>query len=126
MVDSLEEAKATGRLDRRLNTLTHPSLPVVDEIGYLPVTRSGAILFFQLINRCYGRASTVLTSNQGFEEWGRIGADSPGVRLLETVEQLLQTRSNLAVGLSGVPGRSDHQSALADRAEKQVSHRSYR
>ena len=51
LVDSLEEAKAAGRLNRRLNTLTHPALLVDDEIGYLPVTQSGAILFFQLINR---------------------------------------------------------------------------
>ena len=41
----------------------------------LPVTQSGAILFFQLINRRYGRASTVLTSNKGFEEWRRILGD---------------------------------------------------
>ncbi len=75
LVDSLEEAKAAGRLDRRLKTLTYPALLVVDEIGYLPVTQSGAILFFQLVNRRYGRASTVLTSNKGFEEWGRILGD---------------------------------------------------
>ena len=47
----------------------------MDEIGYLPLTRSGAILFFQLINRRYERASTVLTSNKGFEEWGQILGD---------------------------------------------------
>ncbi len=29
-------------------------------------------IFFQLVNRRYGRASMVLTSNKGFEEWGRI------------------------------------------------------
>ena len=72
LIDSLEEAQAAGRLNQRLKTLTHPALPVVDEIGYLPVTRSGAILFFQLINRRYEHASTVLTSNQGFERWGEI------------------------------------------------------
>ncbi len=44
----------------------------MDEIGYLPVARSGVILFFQLVNRRYERASTVLTSNQGFERWGEI------------------------------------------------------
>ena len=75
LVNSLEEAKAAGRLERRLKTLTHPALLVVDEIGYLPVTQSGAVLFFQLVNRRYERASTVLTSNKGFEEWGRILGD---------------------------------------------------
>ena len=71
LVDSLEKAKAVDRLNRRLKTLTHPPLLVVDEIGYLPVTHSGAVLFFQR----YGHASTVLTSNKDFEEWGRILGD---------------------------------------------------
>ena len=65
------DAKAAGRLNRRLKTLTHPTLLVVDEIAYLPVTQSGPVLFFQLVNRRYGHASTVLTSNKGFEEWGK-------------------------------------------------------
>ena len=47
-MDSLEKAKAACRLDRRLKTLTHPALLVVDEIDYLPATRSGAVLFLQL------------------------------------------------------------------------------
>ena len=72
LIDSLEEAQAAGRLNHRLKTLTHPALLVVDEIGYLPVTRSGAILFFQLVNRRYEHASTVVTSNKGFEQWGEI------------------------------------------------------
>jgi DNA replication protein DnaC len=75
LITSLEEAQAAGRLARRLATLTHPSLLVVDEIGYLPVTRTGAVLFFQLIGRRYERASTVLTSNKSFEEWGEVLGD---------------------------------------------------
>ena len=47
----------------------------VDEIGYLPVSRDGAVLFFQLINARHERASTVLTSNKGFEEWGAVLGD---------------------------------------------------
>ena len=56
--DSSGNAQAEG---------TH-ALLVVDEIGYLPVTQDGAVLFFQLINARHERASTVLTSNKGFEE----------------------------------------------------------
>ena len=59
LIDSMEEAKAGGRLNHRLKTLTYPALLVVDEIGYLPVGQSGAVLFFQLVNRRYERASTV-------------------------------------------------------------------
>ena len=62
-------------LSRRLRVLTHPALLVVDEIGYLPVSQDGAVLFFQLVNARHERASTVLTSNKGFEEWGRVLGD---------------------------------------------------
>ena len=75
LITSLEEAKAADRLGHRLKTLTHPALLVVDEIGYLPVNQTGAMLFFQLINRRYERASTVLTSHKGFEEWGDVLGD---------------------------------------------------
>ena len=75
LITSLEEAQAAGSLSRRLAVLTHPALLVVDEIGYLPVSRTGAVLFFQLMNRRYEHASTVLTSNKGFEEWGTVLGD---------------------------------------------------
>jgi DNA replication protein DnaC len=75
LITSLEEAQAAGTLGQRLKTLTHPSLLVVDEIGYLPVSRTGAMHFFQLMSRRYEHASTVLTSNKSFEEWGEIFGD---------------------------------------------------
>lgn len=75
LVESLEAAERKGQLRRRLRILTHPALLVVDEIGYLPVTRNGATLFFQLVNERYERGSTVLTSNKGFEEWGAVLGD---------------------------------------------------
>ena len=74
-ITSLEEAQAASRLGHRLKTLTHPALLVVDEIGYLPITRNGAMLFFQLMARRYETASTVLTSNKPFDEWGEIFGD---------------------------------------------------
>lgn len=75
LIESLEQAKMAGQLARRLRVLSAPALLVVDEIGYLPVSRDGAVLFFQLINARYEQASTVLTSNKGFEEWGAILGD---------------------------------------------------
>ena len=54
----------------RSSTLTHSALLVVDEIGCLSVSHDGAVLFFRLINARHEQASTVLTSNNGFKEWG--------------------------------------------------------
>ncbi len=75
LVTSLEEARASGSLKHRLSVLSAPSLMVVDEIGYLPVSQAGAMLFYQLMSRRYERASTVLTSNKSFEEWGEVLGD---------------------------------------------------
>ena len=51
LVESLAEAKTAGNLARRLKVLIHPAVLVVDEIGCLPVSRDGAVLFFQLVTR---------------------------------------------------------------------------
>jgi len=75
LVSSLEQARAAGNLKHRLSVLGAPSLMVVDEIGYLPVSQTGAMLFYQLMSRRYERASTVLTSNKSFEEWGEVLGD---------------------------------------------------
>jgi DNA replication protein DnaC len=75
LITNLEEAQAAGKLAQRMKVLTHPAVLVVDEIGYLPVSRTGAMLFFQMIARRYERASTVLTSNKSFEEWGDVFGD---------------------------------------------------
>ncbi len=47
----------------------------MDKVGYLPVSQDGANLLLQLINARHARASTVLTSNKGFEEWGSVLGD---------------------------------------------------
>jgi len=75
LIASLEEAQTAGRLMQRMKTLIFPSLLIVDEIGYLPISRTGAMLFFQVIARRYEHAATVLTSNKGFEDWGEIFGD---------------------------------------------------
>lgn len=75
LITSLEDAQQAGRLTQRLKTLVFPSLLLVDEIGYLPVSRTGAMLFFQLMARRYEQASTVITSNKSFAEWGEVFGD---------------------------------------------------
>jgi DNA replication protein DnaC len=86
LVTSLEEARAAGALKRRLAVLAAPSLLLVDEIGYLPVSQAGATLFFQLISRRYEHASTVMTSNKGFEEWGEVlGDDVMAAALIDRI-----------------------------------------
>ena len=56
--------------------LTQPKLLIIDEIGYIPIDRQGANLFFELISRRYERGSILLTSNQSLGAWGEIFGDT--------------------------------------------------
>jgi len=75
MIAKLTAALAEGKLEERLKLFTVPRLLIIDEIGYLPIDRTGANLFFQLISRRYERGPMILTSNQGFGAWGEVFGD---------------------------------------------------
>jgi DNA replication protein DnaC len=75
LIATLTQAHAQGRLDVKLKVFTTPRLLIIDEIGYLPIDRAGANLFFQLISRRYERGPMILTSNQSFGAWGEVFGD---------------------------------------------------
>jgi DNA replication protein DnaC len=76
IIDSLLKAEREGVLAQRIAFITRPALLIVDEVGYLPVLKNGANLFFQLINARYERGAVILTSNRGFGEWGEVFGDT--------------------------------------------------
>lgn len=53
MMATLTRALAENRLEDKLQLYTIPRLLIIEEIGYLPIDRTGANLFFQLISRRY-------------------------------------------------------------------------
>ena len=75
LITTLTKALNEGRLEDKLKGYTVPRLLIIDEIGYLPIERQGANLFFQLISRRYERGPMVLTSNQSFGAWGEVFGD---------------------------------------------------
>jgi DNA replication protein DnaC len=76
IITSLEKAEREGQLQTRIRFLTRNALLIVDEIGYLPLSKGGANLFFQLVNARYERGAMILTSNRSFKEWGEIFGDN--------------------------------------------------
>jgi len=75
LIATLGKAFAEGRLDEKLKLLAQPPLLVIDELGYIPIDRQGANLFFQLISRRYERGAIILTSNQSLGTWGEVFGD---------------------------------------------------
>jgi DNA replication protein DnaC len=75
LMTRLTKALNENRLERSLQQLTYPKLLIVDEVGYLPLTRIEASLFFRLVVRRYERASLIITSNKSFLDWGEMFND---------------------------------------------------
>ncbi len=51
------------------------SLVIVDEVGYMPISREEAHLFFQFVSNRYEKLSTIFTSNKSFSEWAEVFGD---------------------------------------------------
>jgi DNA replication protein DnaC len=58
-----------------LQQLASPRLLILDELGYLPLSREEASLFFRMLVRRYERGSLIVTSNKSFADWGEIFND---------------------------------------------------
>ena len=76
LIASLSKAERENNLAARLRYVNRAALLIIDEVGYLPIDKNGANLFFQLINGRYEKGSIILTSNRGFKEWGEIFGDN--------------------------------------------------
>lgn len=78
-MDNLMHVLKTQQISRKskgkLNRIISSSLVIIDEVGYLPITRDEANLFFQLISTLHEQASLIITSNKGFEEWVELLGD---------------------------------------------------
>jgi len=75
LIAVLTRAHTEGRLEDKLKLLVQPKLLIIDEIGYLPLDRLAANLFFQLVSRRYEKGAILITSNQSLTVWGEVFGD---------------------------------------------------
>ena len=69
LVNRLMEARDGRHLSRLQAQLAGVKLLIIDELGYVPLSPTGAELLFEVFSQRYERASTIITSNLPFEEW---------------------------------------------------------
>lgn len=76
LITQLNKAHFENKLESRIKHFCRYELLIIDEIGYLPVDKQGANLFFQLIAKRYEKHSTIITTNQTFNKWGDVFSDN--------------------------------------------------
>lgn len=69
LVTELLEARENRRLERIMGQLTRNHLLILDELGYVPFSKAGAELLFDVVSRAYERQSLAVTTNLPFENW---------------------------------------------------------
>jgi DNA replication protein DnaC len=69
LVHTLLEARDDRQLLRLQKQLAKYKLLIIDELGYVPLSPTGAELLFEVFSQRYERGSTIVTSNLPFDEW---------------------------------------------------------
>ena len=69
LVNELMEARHERRLLRVQKQMAGVKLLIIDELGFVPLSKTGAELLFELISQRYERGATMITSNLPFDEW---------------------------------------------------------
>ncbi|MGL4382654.1 MAG: IS21-like element helper ATPase IstB [Bacilli bacterium] len=75
LIASLKLAHDENRLDKRLKQFNRYKLLIIDELGFLPISKLEAKLIFQLIELRYEHRSTIITSNLSVDKWSEIFDD---------------------------------------------------
>ncbi|MGO8995492.1 MAG: IS21-like element helper ATPase IstB [Polyangiaceae bacterium] len=105
LVNDLVAAAARNTLHRRLAAWTAPDLVLIDELGYLSFDARGADLLYQVFNRRYQRASTIVTTNLPFKDWGTLFHNSAAASAI--ADRLVH--KGLLVQITGKSRRSDRE-----------------
>jgi len=94
-INALVTAQATHRLPGELKKYLAPALLILDEVGYLPLDKSGADLLFQIISQRYERGAIIVTTNKAYKHWPAIFNNDAGIaaaildRLLHRAETVV-------------------------------------
>jgi DNA replication protein DnaC len=105
LVNDLVASQARNTLHRRLLTWSSLDLVLIDELGYLSFDARGADLLYQVFNKRYQRASTIVTTNLPFKEWGKLFHNTAAASAI--ADRLVH--KGLIIRIAGKSRRSDQE-----------------
>lgn len=75
LINELIEARSERTVTRSIQKNNRFGLLILDELGYVPFSREGSQLLFQILAERYERASVIITTNLGFADWTQLFGD---------------------------------------------------
>jgi len=69
LIKLLKTSEISTKSQKRLRQVYKANLVIIDEVGFLPVTRVEANLLFAFLSALHEKTSIIITSNKGFSEW---------------------------------------------------------
>ena len=76
LINDLKKAYHENRLETRLKFYNKYKVLIIDEMGFLPLDKEGAHIFFQLINKRYENKPIIVTTNIPFGKWSELFGDA--------------------------------------------------
>ena len=117
LIRILKSAEISKTSKTRLTQLHRAALIVLDEVGFMPVSKAEAHLLFSFVSACYERKSLIVTSNKGFDDW----ADFLGDPVIATaILDRLIFKCEI-FNLSGEGYRIKHRQTILGKGGTQVS-----
>lgn len=127
LVRQLLEQREDRSLQKLLTQIERCQLLVLDELGYVPFSKAGAELLFEVVSRAYERCSLIVTTNLPFEQWTEVlGSErltgalldrlTHRVHILEANGESYRLRQASARRKSPSKSRKEDQQNLADEA----------
>ena len=95
LLDQLVRDAQENRLSERLRSLRHPTLLILDEMGYVPLDRTATSFLFQLVSKRYTKGSIIITSNKSYVEWGSVFGDD--VAAAAIIDRLLHYSTTINI-----------------------------
>jgi DNA replication protein DnaC len=76
LIRLLKTADISATSRKRLKVINRSNLIILDEVGFMPVSKAEANLLFSFVSSCYEQKSLIVTSNKGFDDWADFLGDS--------------------------------------------------
>lgn len=111
LIKLLTTEETNIRSKARLERIRKSSIVILDEVGYLPINKREAGLFFHLLNERLDKSAFIITSNKSFDQWAEFFGDVDMV--LAALDRIIY-RSEI-IEFSGESYRVEHRKSILDR-----------